>query len=119
MTLYINNTTETFASNNTAISGTVSFILTSQFSKTDTVIPATILVDNSRYTELELTFDADFKDQHKNGVYYYTIQNETEVFEKGLVKIVTSPGGGNGAIEYTATPAIENREAVVYYRPNY
>ena len=119
MTLYIDNTTETFASNNTAISGTVSFILTSQFSKQDTIIPATILVDNSRYTELELTFPATFKDEHKNGVYYYTIQNTTEVFEKGLVKIVTEPGGGNGAVEYTATPAIENRVADVYYRPNY
>ena len=119
MTLYIDNTTETFASNNTAISGTVSFILTSQFSKQDTIIPATILVDNSRYTELELTFPATFKDEHKNGVYYYTIQNTEEVFEKGLVKIVTEPGGGNGAVEYTATPAIENRVADVYYRPNY
>lgn len=119
MTLYIDNTTETFASNNTAISGTVSFVLTSQFSKQDTIIPATILVDNSRYTELELTFPVEFKDEHKNGVYYYTIQNETEVFEKGLVKIVTEPGGGNGAVEYTATPAIENRVADVYYRPNY
>lgn len=119
MTLYIDNTTETFASNNTAISGTVSFILTSQFSKQDTIIPATILVDNSRYTELELTFPATFKDEHKNGVYYYTIQNTEEVFEKGLVKIVTEPGGGNGAIEFIATPAIENRVADVYYRPNY
>ena len=119
MTLYIDNTTETFASNNTAISGTVSFILTSQFSKQDTIIPATILVDNSRYTELELTFPATFKDEHKNGVYYYTIQNTEEVFEKGLVKIVTEPGGGNGAIEFIATPAIENRVADVYFRPNY
>jgi len=119
MTLYINSTKETFSSNNTAISGDVSFILTSQFSKQDTVIPATILVDNSRYTELELTFPASFKDEHKNGVYYYTIQNDIDVFEKGLVKIITQPGGDNGAIEYTSTPQTENREADVYYRPNY
>ncbi len=119
MTLYINNTTETFASNNTAISGTLSFIITSQYSKQETIIPATILVDNDRYTELELTFPVEFKDEHKNGVYYYTIQNESEVFEKGLVKIITEPGGDNGAVEYTSTPETENRESVVYYRPNY
>ena len=119
MTLYINNNTETFASNNTAISGTVSFILTSQFSKQDTIIPATILVNNDRYTELELAFPIEFKNEHKNGVYYYTIQNEDTVFEKGLVKIITEPGGDNGAIEYTSTQETENRESVVYYRPNY
>ena len=119
MTLYINNITETFASNNTEISGTVSFVLTSQYSKTDTVIPATILKDNARYTELELTFPDTFKDEHRNGVYYYTIQNETDVFEKGLVKIVTQPGGGNGEVTYQSTPETENRESVVYYRPQY
>ena len=119
MTLYVNSITETFASNNTAINGTVSFVLTSQYARTDTIIPATIIVNNARYTELELTFPATFKDEHLNGVYYYTIKNATEVFEKGLVKLVTQPGGGNGAIEYTATPAIENREADVFYRPQY
>lgn len=119
MTLYINSTTELFASNNPDISGVVSFVLTGQYSKTDTVVPAVVLISNERYTELELTFPATFKDEHKNGVYYYTIQNETEVFEKGLVKIVTSPGGDNGAVEFTSTPETENRESVVYYRPQY
>jgi len=119
MTLYINNTTEKFSSNNTSISGTVSFVLTSQFSKKDTIIPATILVDNARYTELELTFPSTFKDEHKNGVYYYTIQSDTTVFEKGLVKLVTDPGGQNGAVEYIAPTETENRESVVYYRPNF
>lgn len=119
MTLYVNNTTETFASNNTALTGTLSFVLTSQFSKQDTIIPATILINNARYTELELFFPIEFKDEHKNGVYYYTIQNETTVFEKGLVKLVTDPGGQNGAVEYIAPTETENRESVVYYRPQY
>ena len=119
MTLYVNNTTEVFSSNNTAISGNVSFILTSQYSKTDIIIPATIIVNNDRYTELQLTFPTGFEDEHKNGIYYYTIQNDTDIFEKGLVKLVTEPGGTNGATEYTATPQIENRESTVYYRPNY
>lgn len=119
MTLYINNTTEKFSSNNTAIEGTVSFVLTSQFSRTDTIIPATIVVDNARYTELELTFPATFKDEHKNGVYYYTIKNDQNIFEKGLVKIITEPGGENGAVEFKSTPETENRDSVVYYRPNY
>ena len=119
MTLYINATTEKIASNNIAINGVVSFVLKGQYSKTDEVFPATISIQNDRYTELELTFPSDFKDQHKNGIYYYTIQNTTTVFEKGLVKIITEPGGGNGAIEYTSTPELENRESEVFFRPNY
>tara|TARA_R110001632_G_scaffold140151_1_gene256133 strand:- start:2077 stop:2184 length:108 start_codon:yes stop_codon:yes gene_type:complete len=35
------------------------------------------------------------------------------------VKIITEPGGGNGAIEYTSTPELENREADTFFRPNY
>jgi hypothetical protein len=76
-------------------------------------------VSNARYTELELTFPEGFKDEHLNGIYYYSIQNETEVFEKGLVKIITQPGGDIGAIEYISPTETENRESVVYYRPNY
>jgi|TARA_R110000744_G_scaffold7193_6_gene24689 hypothetical protein len=119
MTLYVTQTLEKFSSNNTSINGTVSFVLTSQFARTDTIIPATIVIQNARYTELELTFPSDFKNEHKNGIYYYTIKSDVSIFEEGLVKVITEPGGQNGAIEYTSTPAIENREAVVYYRPNY
>ena len=119
MTLYVNNQLEKFSSNNTSITGTVEFVLTSQYSKQDTIIPATILVDNSRYTELQLTFPTEFKNEHKNGVYYYTIRNSESVFEKGLVKLITEPGGENGAVEYTSTPELENRQADVFYRPNY
>ena len=119
MTLYVNDTFETFASNNTAITGNVVFILTGQFSKTDTVLPSTVVLENARYTELQLEFPVNFKNEHMNGIYYYTIQNDTDVFEKGLVKLITEPGGDNGAIEYTSTPETENRESVVYYRPEY
>ncbi len=119
MTLYVNNTTEKIATNNTLITGDVSFVLTGQYSRTDEIIPAVISFQNSRYTELTLTFPADFKNEHNNGVYYYTIKNTTDIFEKGLIKIVTQPGGDNGSIEYTSTPATENRESKVYYRPQY
>lgn len=121
MTLYIDNETEQFATNNVAINDAepIQFILTSQYSKLDTIIPAVITISNDRYTELQLTFPTDFKDQHKNGVYYYTIKNSLYTWEKGLVKIITNPGGDNGSIEYTSTPELENRDADVYFRPNY
>ena len=119
MTLYINSTTEKIASNNIAINGDVSFILKGQYNKKDETFAATISIQNDRYTELEVTFPADFKDQHKNGIYYYSIQNTQTVFEKGLCKLITEPGGDNGAIEYTSTPELENREADTFFRPNY
>ena len=124
MTLYVNSTTEKIASNNIGISGNdIEFVLTGQYSKTDTVFPAVITIQNSRYTELEVTFPLDFKDEHKNGIYYYTIQStidsELVVFEKGLCKLITQPGGDNGAIYYDSGTITENRESDVYYRPNY
>ena len=79
MTLYINATTEKIASNNIAINGVVSFVLKGQYSKTDEVFPATISIQNDRYTELELTFPSDFKDQHKTSTP--ELENrESEVF---------------------------------------
>lgn len=119
MTLYVNNTTEIVTTNNTEVSGTVSFILKGGYSKTDTVLPATIIFQNSRYTQLEVTFPADFKDQHLNGVYYYDIANETVSFEKGYCKLITQPGGENGAISYDSGVDTEERKSDVYYRPNY
>ena len=122
MTIYVNETFEKVASNNIDITGPnniVSFILTSGFSKTDTVLPAEIIFQNSRYTELEVQFPTTFKDEHKNGIYYYTIQNDDTIFEKGYCKIVTEPGGSNGAVAYDSGIQTEERQSVVYYRPNY
>lgn len=119
MTIYVNSTVEKVASNNINISGDVEFVLTSGLSRTDTVLPATIILQNDRYTELEVTFPVDFKDEHKNGIYYYTINNIDTIFEKGFCKIITEPGGGNGAIAYDSGEQTEERQSDVYFRPNY
>ena len=119
MTLYVNDINEKFSSNNILINGTLQFILTSGFAKTSETFPCVLILQNERYSEMELTFPADFKDQHKNGVYYYTIQNETDIFEKGYLKLITEPGGSNGAVAYNSGTVTENRESAVYFRPNY
>ncbi len=119
MTLYVNNTTEFVTTNNIEVVGDVSFILTGGYSKTDTILPATIVFQNARYTKLEVTFPADFKDQHKNGIYYYTISNPSTIFEKGYCKIITQPGGETGTISYDSGVITEERKSDVYFRPNY
>lgn len=119
MTIYVDGVTETIASNNTLINGVVEFVLTSGYSKTDTVLPAQITFQNSRYTQLVLTFPSTFKDEHKNGIYYYTIRNADEDFEKGYCKIITEPGGGNGAIAYNSGVVTEERQSDTFFRPNY
>ena len=119
MTLYITSETEFVTTNNVEVWGDVSFTLTGGYSKTDTILPATIEFQNSRYTKLEVTFPSDFKDAHKNGIYYYTISNPGTIFEKGYCKVVTVPGGGNGAISYDSGEVTEERQSDVYYRPSY
>ena len=127
MTLYVNNNTELIASNNIDIVGDqfnfLQFILTSQYSKTDEVFSAQVVLKNDRYTKLVVSFPEDFKNEHKNGVYYYTIQNTIDevitVFEKGLCKLITEPGGSNGSISYDSGEITENRKSDVYFRPNY
>ena len=50
--------------------------------------------------------------KHKNGYYSWTIGSYGDI-----VKIITSPGGGSGEVEYISSN--ENREAATYFRPNY
>ena len=119
MTIYVTEQFENVATNNTLVNGDVEFTLTSGFSRNPVVLPATISLQNDRYTLLNVDFGVDFKDEHKNGIYYYTISNLTTVFEKGYCKIVTEPGGENGAVAYNSSVETEERESIVYYRPNY
>ena len=119
MTITVNQTTETVSINNVSIPETVDFILTSGFSKEPVTLSAIRSTQNDRYSTIDITFPTEFKDEHKNGVYYYSIEFDGIVYEAGYVKIITEPGGGNGITNFTSTPETENREADVYYRPNY
>ena len=120
MTITVNSTKEQVSINNSSIPVSVDFILTSGYSKEAVTLAAAVLEQNDRYSTIEITFPIDFKDEHKNGVYYYSIKDsEDTLYEAGYVKIITEPGGGNGITNFTSTPETENRESDVYYRPNY
>jgi len=119
MTVYIDQQLKLIYSNNVEITGDLVFTLTSGYAKIPEPFPALLISQNARYTELEVDFGINFKDEHKNGVYYYTISNNTEIFEEGYAKIICEPGGGINILEYNSGTVTENRESEVYYRPNY
>jgi hypothetical protein len=100
MTTVINGTTAKFYINNPP----------SIDSNADLVIK--FGASNARYDEILATVPATFKDEHQNGYYTWTIGNYSNI-----VKIITQPGGGTGEVEYISNN--ENREADVYFRPNY
>jgi len=117
MTTVINSTTAKFYINNPGvIDSNASLVLTSQYSQkvalTITSADWTFGTQNSRYAEIIATVPATFKDKHKNGYYTWTIGSYGDI-----VKIITSPGGGSGEVEYISSN--ENREAATYFRPNY
>jgi hypothetical protein len=117
-----NNLTIEFSLNqpNLALGQSYVFTLTSQYSHQPILLDATATASNARYTTFEVTFPVGFGDEHKNGVYYYSIEElGDEPFEKGLVKIITEPGGSMGTINYESTIYTEERVADVFYRPNY
>ena len=94
--------------------------LQSQWSKKTETFDLTRTFQNSRYTVYSVDFGADFKDTHKNGIYWAKITapgfNDGSWF---LLKIITEPGGEDGFTRYDSDPATEERQAEVYYRPNY
>ena len=117
MTTVINGTTLTLYANKPATFDlTQSLVITSQYSQkvvlTVTTGNWTTAIDNNRYVQIEATIPATFKDEHRNGYYTWTIGNYSDI-----VKIITSPGGGPGEVEYISSN--ENREAATYFRPNY
>ena len=124
MTLLVeeSNLTKEFSLNlpNLTLGSLYAFTLTSQYSHQPLVLDATATASNARYTTFEVVFPIGFGDEHKNGVYYYSIEElGDEPFEKGLVKIITEPGGSLGTINYESTIYTEERVADVFYRPNY
>lgn len=119
MTITVNSTTELVSINNSTIPASVNFVLTSGLSRVPETLLATRTEQNDRYSTIEITFPEDFKNEHFNGVYYYSIEAADIQYEAGYVKIITDPGGSNGSVQYVSTPEIENRESKVYYRPQY
>ena len=113
MTTTINDSTATFYINNP---GTITgdFSLKSQHAQDliYTTSNYTVATQNDRYAQIHLTFTADFKDKHYNGYYTWSIGSYSDI-----VKIITQPGGDTGKVEYISNN--EERDAEVFYRPNY
>ena len=105
--------------NMSLVAGTYAFVLISQYSHQAMPMGVTVIKTNARYSTLEVTFPIGFGDEHKNGIYNWRLIQSGVTLEAGLVKIVTDPGGSLGVTEFISTPAIEEREADVFYRPNY
>lgn len=94
--------------------------ITSQYSHEPVVINGGLQSSNDRWSTINFVLWPEFYDTHKNGIYNWSLATiDGPVIEEGLVKIICDPGGGTGIIDYTSTPATEDREAEVYYRPNY
>ena len=123
MTLLIpeSNLTIEFSLNltNLTLGSAYVFTLTSQYSHQPLEIDATALVSNARYTTFEVQFPIGFGDSHFNGIYMYDMGTLSTSLEKGLVKIITEPGGELGTTNYISTPATEERVEDVFFRPNY
>ena len=56
MTITVNTTQEIVSINNTSVPATFNFILTSGFSREPQVLVGTLLEQNDRYSEIEITF---------------------------------------------------------------
>lgn len=125
MTLYVPETNLvlnfTLNQTNLTLGAIYDFILTSQYSHQPIVMSAQATFSNARYTTFQVTFPVGFGDSHKNGIYYYDIKliGAVDSIEKGLVKIVTEPGGTMGTTNFNAGIDTEERVAEVFYRPNY
>jgi hypothetical protein len=121
MTLYVDTPIQTIHVNlpNLDAGGWV-FDLTSQYSHETQECPATLISTNDRYSTLTVQFPAGFEDEHKNGIYYYSLRDgDLEPITYGLVKIITQPGGDIGTTTFNAGAETEERVADVFYRPNY
>lgn len=104
---------------NLGLGANYNFILTSQYSHQPVIMVAIAIESNARYTRFEVTFPTGFGNEHKNGVYNWELTEATTTIEKGLVKIITEPGGGLGTTNFNSGINKEERIADVFYRPNY
>ena len=116
MTTTISGITGTFYINNPPSDATINdpFTLKSQYSQEViyTVSGYDVQEQNERYAKIVVPFPADFKDKHYNGYYTFCFGDLCDI-----VKIITQPGGDTGKVEYISSN--EDRDAEVFYRPNY
>lgn len=123
MTIYIeesNNNEVEFAVNLADLTlGDYELIITSQYSHQPLVLLAECILTNSRYSLFNTQFPTGFGEEHKNGIYYWDLVYSGASLEKGLVKIITEPGGGINSLAYNAGPITDDRVSDVYFRPNY
>ena len=119
MTLYIpiNETTGRVSFNQSNLSGDFQLKITSQYSQEVTTWDLTLIGTNDRYSEFTLTFTEEQRKAHKNGIYNYTLVQSTTELESGLLKLVIEDGGSYDTVKYVSNN--EDREATVYYRPEY
>ena len=95
------------------------FTLTSQYSHQPLELTATALTTGDRYTKYSITFPTGFGDEHKNGVYNWSLSINNNPISYRLAKLITEPGGSMGTVAYDSGTDTEERVADVYYRPNY
>lgn len=110
----------TFDIENASASGQWKLDLSSQLSNTLwKSYDLTLQNTNRRYTEFTFTIDNATTLEHINGIYNYEVYNTDAptVIYSGLMKVVSGDGGTTGTTAYVSNN--EDREAVVYYRPNY
>ena len=110
----------TFDIENASASGQWKLDLSSQLSNTLwKSYDLTLQNTNRRYTEFTFTVDNATTLEHINGIYNYEVYNTDAptVIYSGLMKVVSGEGGTTGTTAYVSNN--EDREAVVYYRPNY
>jgi len=110
----------TFDIENASASGQWKLDLSSQLSNTLwKSYDLTLQETNRRYTEFTFTVDNATTLEHINGIYNYEVYNTNAptVIYSGLMKVVSGEGGTTGTTAYVSNN--EDREAVVYYRPNY
>ena len=100
------------------VTGSWTLSLRSQLSHTNIIDEAamTTVSTGDRYTEFSFIIPDGLPEEHKNGIYEYTITNGTDS-ETGLLKLITGSGGTTGTQAYVSNN--EDREATVYFRPNY
>jgi hypothetical protein len=94
-------------------------IITSQYSHQPLTLEAECIESNSRYSMFDVTFPTGFGEEHKNGVYYWDLTYLDTPLQKGLIKIITEPGGGLNALAYNAGTITDERVSEVFFRPNY
>lgn len=118
----------TITFNNTDL--TYTFYINGDFPLTDTLdfyshysnttlfsAPCTVIQSNSRFTQLEFTLPSIIGANHVQGLYQYITYAGGLIESKGVVKVYTTPGGTNGTSPYISNN--EDREAQVYFRPQY